>query len=104
MHYQRSFGALGLIGLLLVACSNAPAAPAPTNVPGVPTQAAQSTVAVMPTQAPPVQATAPTEAPAAVAPAPTEATTALEFTTPEGYHGLGKIDAPATIVMYSDVF
>ena len=105
MFYRRSFGAAGLLGLLLVACSSAPPTPAPVALPST---SAVATEAVAPTEAVvPTEALAPTQAPAApVAPtAPAvPASGSGEFITPEGYHGLGMIDAPVTIVMYSDVF
>ena len=46
-----------------------------------------------------------TRAPSATsaAPAPTNSTAAIaEGLTPEGYHFLGRADAPVTLVMYSD--
>jgi hypothetical protein len=40
---------------------------------------------------------------ATAAPLPTAASGAIpEGITPEGYHFLGRADAPATLVMYSD--
>jgi protein-disulfide isomerase len=103
-YHQRLLGAsIGL--LLLVACSAA-APPRGGSQPGatiaVPT-VTSSNVQSVPTVPPTMAAT---EAP----PTPAIATEAQiasaerEFITPEGYHGLGNLDAPATIVMYSDVF
>ena len=87
-----------LLGVLAACGSNAvPAGPAPT--------------AVQPTREPAVAAVVPTaivaQAPAAgtAAAAPTAspgAATIPEGLTPEGYHVLGRPDAPVTLVMYSD--
>jgi protein-disulfide isomerase len=98
------------IGLLLVACGTASSVPAPTAQPQAiatvvlptATTPAQPTPASA-TALPPTAATVPTNTPAVVVEEP-KTTGVAEFTTPEGYHGLGNIDAPATMVMYSDVF
>ena len=102
-----------LCAIVLVACGNAstPAAqPAPTAAPsnppaGAPSNtrataalsAAQPTTARAPDTARPAAPTttlaAPTTAPASGIP---------EGVTAEGYHYLGRPDAPVTLVMYSD--
>jgi protein-disulfide isomerase len=98
-----------LCAVLLVACGRAstPAAqPAPSNPPaGAPSNtrataalpAAQPTTARAPDTAIPAAPTttlaAPTTAPASGIP---------EGVTAEGYHYLGRPDAPVTLVMYSD--
>lgn len=85
------------LAALLWACGSASQQAPATSEPATAT-------APPPTQAPP----APTEAPTATAaPATTAAPNpgAIEqHITPEGYHALGSADAPAAIVMYSDVF
>jgi hypothetical protein len=99
---------LALLGVL-AACGNAVPAtqrpPTAAPVVGLPTARA------LPTTAPTSPSTAAaTTSPAtklpvatAVAPQPTAANAALaEGLTPEGYHFLGRADAPATLVMYSD--
>ena len=88
------------LAALLWACSSTsspPSSAAPTAGALPPTSAP---TLPPPTSAPPT-ARADT-APAAEAAAPTPAVE--EHITAEGYHALGRADAPSTIVMYSDVF
>jgi hypothetical protein len=108
IHTIRHTLLLVLLGTLAACGSAAPVAQNPTAA--APT-ATQPTPAAAPTAAPTivrVTATAPIAAtlPAAVAtaaPVPTAASGAIpEGLTPEGYHFLGRADAPATLVMYSD--
>jgi protein-disulfide isomerase len=84
---------------LLAACGSqpSPASPAPTAVrpPAVPAAA----TAVAPTAAA-SQATA--AAPTAGAAQPGAPAAIPNSLTPEGYHILGRPDAPVTLVMYSD--
>jgi hypothetical protein len=98
---------LALLGLL-AACGNA--APAAQSLPTVVPTGVRPTILPAPTTAPPAAsiATAPPAATAPVAaattapqPAPANGTIP-EGLTPEGYHFLGRADAPATLVMYSD--
>jgi hypothetical protein len=109
--FSRGLAALLFVGLLL-ACGNAstPAAqPAPTiaraAAPATASNSAPATAAVstQPTQARAASATAPA-APATVAAEPTAASASgiSEGVTAEGYHYLGRPDAPVTLVMYSD--
>jgi flagellar basal body L-ring protein FlgH len=83
---------------LLAACGNATipqaaAPPQPTAAPPQPTAApAQPTAAPAATQP-----AAPTAMPSSVA-----AAAIPEGLTPEGYHLLGRADAPVTLTMYSD--
>ena len=102
---RRSF-LLALLGVLAACGSAAPAAQSPPTV--APT-GAQPTARSAPAAAPTsinVAATAPATAlvtVATAAPRPTTASGAIpEGLTPEGYHFLGRADAPATLVMYSD--
>jgi hypothetical protein len=98
---------LALLGVL-AACGNAvpTTQSAATAAPVAGQPAAQSP----PTTAPTSASTAATISPptklpvaTAVAPQPTAAGDALaEGLTSEGYHFLGRADAPATLVMYSD--
>jgi hypothetical protein len=99
---------LALLGLL-AACGNA--APAAQSPPTAAPTAALPATPPTPTAAPTIAratATAPpaATAPVAVATAAPQVTTAsgaiAEGLTPEGYHFLGRADAPATLVMYSD--
>jgi hypothetical protein len=108
----RTLGFILLLALLgvLAACGNT--TPAAQNPPlaatagGLPTTTPPSSA--VPATARPVAATAIAvtalpSAEATAAPQPTASSTALpEGLTPEGYHYLGRADAPATIVMYSD--
>lgn len=99
--------ALGLlVCALLAACGSA------TQQAGGPTAAAPPTAAPAATGAPtaaPATASAPSPAPATTG-APVAAATAApegqagipESRTPEGYHVLGRADAPVTLTMYSD--
>ena len=99
---------LALFGLL-AACGNAvPAAQIPPTA--APTDAQPATPSA-PTAAPTITRAAPTAPPVATAPAaiataapqaPTASGAIPEGLTPEGYHFLGRADAPATLVMYSD--
>ena len=75
---------------LLAACASppSPASPAPT-----------AAAVIAPTAAP-AQATA--AAPTAGAVQPGNVATIPDSLTPEGYHVLGRPDAPVTLVMYSD--
>jgi protein-disulfide isomerase len=94
--------------MFLAACGNQPAAPAPTvAAPPAPTTAAP------PTRAPTGLATAAVAPAAAGTQVPTVAHTGAaspeasaaaipDSLTPEGYHMLGRTDAPVTLVMYSD--
>ena len=89
--------------MFLAACGNQPAAPAPTvAAPLAPTTAAP------PTRAPTGLATAaagtqvPTGAPTGAASPEASAAAIPDSLTPEGYHLLGRTDAPVTLVMYSD--
>ena len=92
------FIVIGLCVLVVVACG----APAPTAAPA----ASAPTVAAI--NAPPTIAlatAAPVNAPPTVAPtvaAPSPATSAVEYTSPEGEHVLGKPDAKVTLIDYSD--
>ncbi len=107
---------LGLLGTMLLAACGA------TQQAGGPTPTAPPTAAPAATSAPsaaPAATSAPSAAPAATsapsaAPAATSAPTVAAATaapeqagvpegrTPEGYHVLGRADAPVTLVMYSD--
>lgn len=84
---------------LLAACGGASAPAATAPAPAQPSRAPAAT------SAPPTSAlaatTAATAAPSAVA-AQSGAGGIPESTTPEGYHVLGRPDAPVTLVMYSD--
>jgi hypothetical protein len=101
---------LTLLGAL-AACGNA-AAPAAQTQPTSAPVGRQPTAPPLPTAAPtPARSTAATANPAATLPVavatttpqPTATSDALpEGLTPEGYHYLGRADAPATLVMYSD--
>jgi protein-disulfide isomerase len=98
--------------VLLAACGGqpTPASPAPTAA-APPTRAPASATAVA-TIAPTsstssgqgaATAQAPTAAPTASAAQPENATASIpDGLTPEGYHILGRADAPVTLVMYSD--
>ncbi|GAB4111203.1 MAG: hypothetical protein Fur005_19680 [Roseiflexaceae bacterium] len=97
-----------LLVWVLVACA-APTRPAPTATlaptppdPALPTSGPTAAVAT---------SSAPTATSAATAALPTRGPAVAEtyngvatFVTAEGYHGLGDPNAPASIVMYSDVF
>jgi len=94
----------GLALALLAACGSQPipagpvptAAAPPTRTPAAPTAAAVIAPTAAPSQMPEVAPTAGAaqpENPAAAIP---------EGLTPEGYHMLGRPDAPVTLVMYSD--
>jgi protein-disulfide isomerase len=94
---------------LLAACGSQsiPASPAPsgaaqpTSVPAAPTAAAiAATAAVPPTSA--VAPTTPAAAPTTGATQLAESAAIPDGLTPEGYHMLGRPDAPVTLVMYSD--
>jgi hypothetical protein len=100
----RLWAALAL--LLLAACGangspgSTPAAtqPTPSLASTQPSSASPATAQAAPTTG--VQATTP---PITAAPAPTAGQSGIpEGTTAEGYHVLGRADAPVTLVMYSD--
>lgn len=98
MAYSRLHFLGLLLGVfLLAACGNA-ASQATSPSPG-----ASATRSAAPTAAPAPAAQA---QPTALAPQPSAAPDALasipESTTPEGYHILGRADAPVTLTMYSD--
>ena len=87
---------LGLLGTMLLAACGA------TQQAGGPTPTAPPTAAPAATSAPsaaPAATSAPTVAAATAAP---EQAGVPESRTPEGYHVLGRADAPVTLVMYSD--
>jgi hypothetical protein len=101
---------LTLLGVL-AACGNA--TPTAQNPPTVVPASNPPTAPPLPTVAPTTaRSAAATAIPAAtrlpagattVAPQPAATSDALpEGLTPEGYHYLGRADAPATLVMYSD--
>ncbi len=81
---------------VLAACGNQP-----TSAGTVPTAATQPTVAALsaPTAA---GSQAPAAAPTAGAAQAGDAVAIPSGLTPEGYHMLGRPDAPVTLVMYSD--
>jgi protein-disulfide isomerase len=89
---------------ILAACGSQPipagiaptAAPPPTRAPAAPPTAA---AVIAPTAA---ASQAPAAAPTAGAAAPEISAAIPESLTPEGYHVLGRPDAPVTLVMYSD--
>ena len=97
---------LGLLGTMLLAACGA------TQQAGGPTPTAPPTAAPAATSAPsaaPAATSAPSAAPAATSAPTVAAATAApeqagvpESRTPEGYHVLGRADAPVTLVMYSD--
>jgi protein-disulfide isomerase len=101
----------GLALVLLAACGGqpTPASPAPTAA-APPTRApapatAAATIALtLSTSSGQGAATAqaPTAAPTAGAAQPGAAVAIPDGLTPEGYHILGRADAPVTLVMYSD--
>ena len=105
MFNRRMFrGWAGLALVLLAACGSQPipASPAPTaaapppRAPAAPTAAAVNAPTAVPSQVPaaaPTTGLAQPENPAAAIP---------DGLTPEGYHMLGRPDAPVTLVMYSD--
>jgi hypothetical protein len=89
------------------ACGNA-SAPAAQTAPTAIAARAQATFppasTVAPTRAAAASPPAATLAPTRAAAQPTAAVASAipEGVTPEGYHYLGRPDAPATLVMYSD--
>lgn len=91
-----------LLGLLAACASQpstaspAPTAAEPTRAPVAPTAAAVSAPTAAASQAP---ATAPT---ASAAQPENSAAAIPNSLTAEGYHVLGRPDAPVTLVMYSD--
>ena len=93
--YLRAWALLAL--LLLAACGGASGS-APTAAPAL--QATPAPAATQPATAP----AAPTAPPQpTVGSAPTAGQAGIpEGTTSEGYHVLGRADAPVTLVMYSD--
>ena len=98
MAYSRRHSLGLLLGVfLLAACGNA-ASQATSPSPGA--------SATRPVPSTAVPATAAQPLPTALAPQPSAAPDALagipESTTPEGYHILGRPDAPVTLTMYSD--
>jgi protein-disulfide isomerase len=93
-----------LLGVL-AACGSQPtpasiaptaAAPPPTRAPAAPPTVA---ALIAPTAA---VAQAPATAPSAATAQPGNAAAIPSSLTPEGYHVLGRPDAPVTLVMYSD--
>ena len=86
---------------LLAACGSQPlpASPAPTSV-APPTRAPAAPTAVIAATAAGSQATA--AAPTSGAAQPGNSAAIPDSLTPEGYHMLGRPDAPVTLVMYSD--
>jgi hypothetical protein len=102
-----SFRLALLFGLVavLVGCGNvnAPAAQTGPTAGAPPTAPPPATAAQAPATAVAPAATRPASATAAQPPAPTAGQSGLsEGLTPEGYHYLGRADAPVTLVMYSD--
>ena len=87
---------------LLAACASqpSPASPAPTAAEPTRAPAAPTTAAVIAPTPALAQATA--AAPTAGAAQPGAAAAIPDSLTPEGYHVLGRPDAPVTLVMYSD--
>jgi hypothetical protein len=103
------FAMLLSIIAMLAACGNA-SAPASQGAPssgsgqtgGAATTGSRPS-ASQPTAAPVGGATPATTRSLAAQPGPTAAEAAItQGVTPEGYHFLGRSDAPATLVMYSD--
>jgi protein-disulfide isomerase len=101
----------GLALVLLAACGGepTPASPAPTAAPPTRAPAPATTAAtIAPTPSTSsgqgaATAQAPTAAPTARAAQPENTTASIpDGLTPEGYHILGRADAPVTLVMYSD--
>jgi protein-disulfide isomerase len=96
------------LALMLLAACGATGSAGPTPVATQPTQAspvAQASVAQPPTVvAAPTAGTQPSAPAATMAvAAPTAGQSGIpEGATPEGYHVLGRADAPVTLVMYSD--
>jgi protein-disulfide isomerase len=87
---------------VLAACGSQPlpASPAPTAATAIaPTAAASQAPVAAPTAG---AAQAPVAAPTAGAAQPGNSATIPDSLTPEGYHMLGRPDAPLTLVMYSD--
>ncbi|MDQ2996115.1 MAG: hypothetical protein M3R61_03525 [Chloroflexota bacterium] len=98
---------------LLAACASqpTPASPAPTAA--EPTRAPVAPTAAEPTRAPVASTAAAVNAPTTAEPQVTAAiptsgaaepgaAATPDSLTPEGYHVLGRPDAPVTLVMYSD--
>ena len=105
MAYFRRYHLWPLLSLfLLAACGGAsePVAQAPSQPAATPAPQATAVAAV--TAAPsPVAQSLPTAAVAQPSAAPTAAVAGIpESTTLEGYHILGRADAPVTLTMYSD--
>jgi protein-disulfide isomerase len=89
-------GLLAACGSQPIPASPAPTAAAqPTRAPAAPTAAA----VIAPTAA---ASQAPAAAPTSDAAQPGDAAAIPDSRTPEGYHVLGRPDAPVTLVMYSD--
>ena len=89
-------GLLAACGSQPIPASPAPTAAArPTHAPAAPTAAA----VIAPTAA---ASPAPAAAPTAGAAQPENSAAIPDSLTPEGYHMLGRPDAPVTLVMYSD--
>jgi hypothetical protein len=110
--FRRSrvrFWALLMVSLLAACGSDArPAALAPSQSPAAtaPQAAAPATASTLPVATRPAPATAATQ-PTASTSADQTATPAAdrdipESVTAEGYHVLGRADAPVTLTMYSD--
>lgn len=91
-------GALLALSVALVACGVGTPAAGPAA-----TRAAPS---VAPATRPPAATVRPTgvsaASPVPASPAPAEAAALAQGLTPEGYHFLGRADAPLTLVNYSD--
>ena len=86
----------GLALALLAACGSQPIPASPAPAAAAPTAAAVIAPTAAPSQMPEV-------APTAGAAQPENPTATIpEGLTPEGYHMLGRPDAPVTLVMYSD--
>jgi protein-disulfide isomerase len=88
-------GLLAACGSQPSSASHAPTATEPTRAPVVPTAAAVSAPTAAVSRATAAAPTAGATEPAANGAIP-------ESLTPEGYHVLGRPDAPVTLVMYSD--
>jgi hypothetical protein len=100
---------LAFLGVLTACANSTPAAQNPplgATAGGLPIAAPPSSAApttARPAAATVIAATALPSAEATAVPQPTASSAALpEGLTPEGYHYLGRADAPATLVMYSD--
>jgi hypothetical protein len=98
MQHQQ-FGGLALAIILISACAGAPVAPSATP------QSAQAPLATALRASPTSAAGRGPVVEGGPDATPLPGDSALSsFTTPEGYYGIGRSDAPNLIVMYSDVF